>query len=159
MMTSPPKITFGFQRGFFIASPHKPFWLQHIRTKPLYTCIRLNDECIFWCLVKFLLLSGKIYRLYWYPINFLRSNGLNQWSLTNGRQRPISILPRATPWAVDVWGCALKEQKPLCLFVYNCFAHSGRKPWLQQHPGRCTGLMDLSPFRGNLLTGGLTLFE
>ena len=35
---------------------------------------------------------------YWCPVKFLRSNGLNQRSLTNGRQRPISIQPRALPW-------------------------------------------------------------
>ena len=39
------------------------------------------------------------------------------------------------------------------------FALSGRKSRLQQHPGRCPGLMALSPFRGIIQTVGLIPFK
>ena len=41
-----------------------------------------NDKCV--------LNDVIIYIYYWCPVKFLRSNGLNQRSLTNGRQRPIN---------------------------------------------------------------------
>ena len=39
------------------------------------------------------------------------------------------------------------------------FALLGRKPQLQLHPGRCLGLMALSPFRGIMQTVGLIPFK
>ena len=39
------------------------------------------------------------------------------------------------------------------------FALSGRKSRLQQHPGRCPGLMALSPFRGIVQAVGLIPFK
>ena len=52
---------------------------------------------------------------YWCLVNYSRSNGLNQRSLTNGRQRPISIQPRATPWVYGRLGLRPERAKALKL--------------------------------------------
>lgn len=104
------------------------------------------------------------------PVNFLRSNGLNQRSLTNGRQRPISIQPRATPWGFGRLGLRPEGAKAFAFQVLIiAFALSGRNSRLQQSPGRCPGLMALSPllypsvsdrwFRGFMQTVWLIPFK
>ena len=90
----------------------------------------------------------------------MRSSGLNQRSLTNGRQRPISTQPRATPWGYGYLGLRPERAKAFAFQVLIiAFALSGRNSRLQQHPGRCPGLMALSPFRGIMQTVGLIPFK
>ena len=60
---------------------------------------------------------------------------------------------------MDVWVCALKGQKHCSSNSYNCFCPFRAQISTVTTPGRCPGLMALSPFRGIMQTKGLILFE
>ena len=111
----------------------------------------------YWCPVKNLTQSPQSFAKtmqdynYWCPVNF--------W----GRNRsvgPISHQPRATPWVDWLGGDSPWRGKSIKLqCVISAFAPSGRNLRLTPHPGRCPGLMALSPFRGIIQAVGLIPFK
>ena len=96
---------------------------------------------------------------YWCPVKFWE---VTVWTKGRGPTAWKANKHPAQGNALGLWMFGFAPWRGKSIAVQTliiAFALSGRKSRLQQHPGRCPGLMALSPFRGIIQAVGLIPFK